>query len=57
MALARVASRALKKLRTPTEFEELKDATQDLGLVVLALAEEVERLADEIDQLKKVRKK
>jgi hypothetical protein len=57
MALARVASRALKKLRTPTDLEELKDATQDLGLVVLALAEEVERLAAEVDQLKKARKK
>ena len=57
MALARVASRALKKLRTPTDLEELKDATQDLGIVVLALAEELERLAAEVDQLKKARKK
>jgi hypothetical protein len=57
MALARVASRALKKLRTPTDLEELKDATQDLGIVVLALAEEIERLAAEVDQLKKARKK
>jgi len=57
MALARVANRALKKLRTPTDLEELKDATQDLGIVVLALAEEIERLTDEVEQLKKARKK
>jgi hypothetical protein len=57
MALARVANRALKKLRTPTDLEGLKDATQDLGIVVLALAEELERLTDEVEQLKKARKK
>jgi len=57
MALARVASRALKKLRTPTDVESLRDATQDLGIVVLALAEEIERLASELDELKKSRKK
>ncbi len=57
MALARVASRALKKLRTPTDVETLRDATQDLGIVVLALAEEIERLSGEIDELKRARKK